>query len=59
MNDIQARVQQDKPTWDACKHEWVRAPGDWDSSFEEVVCRICGVPGERDEKTGGVFWPAT
>jgi hypothetical protein len=48
--------------WDACEHEWKIAPGDWDSGIkdtEEVICIKCQCPGERDNKTNEVCWPAT
>lgn len=46
---------------DGHQHEWVIAPGDWDLSEgrSEVVCTKCGVPGERFDATGEVYWPAT
>ena len=42
-------------------HAWGIAPGDWDSApgTLRVVCRICQVPGEQNERTGKVFYPAT
>ncbi len=47
--------------WNECEHEWQEHP---DSQFSnelvtEVVCKKCGCPGQREEKTGDVFWPAT
>lgn len=44
-----------------CEHEWEEK---YDSQFTnerftDVRCSKCGVSGERDEETGGVFWPAT
>lgn len=46
---------------DGHQHEWVTAPGDWDAmeGVSEVICSKCGVPGQRTDKTGEVFWPAT
>lgn len=48
------------PTWDKCEHEW-RARGDFDlgGNRTEVECVKCQCPGEHDDKTGDVFWPAT
>lgn len=48
-------------TWDECEeHEWVE-DGDYDLGGDrtEVICTHCGAPGERDDKTGEVYWPAT
>ncbi|KKM03789.1 hypothetical protein LCGC14_1770950 [marine sediment metagenome] len=47
--------------WDNCDHEWHEKI---DSQFHsenktDVSCTKCGCPGERDTKTGNVFWPAT
>jgi hypothetical protein len=47
--------------WDDCEHEWEPVI---DSQFSnethtDVRCKKCGCPGERDEKTGEVYWPAT
>ena len=46
---------------DHCGHEWKIAPGDWDAAEgrSSVECEKCGVPGERTDKTGEVYWPAT
>lgn len=43
------------------QHEWIDAPGDWDLGGDraQVVCSVCGVSGERNDKTGEVYWPAT
>lgn len=50
------------PSWNNCEHEWVTAPGDWDSCcdhLEQVICKKCKCPGELDTRTNEVFWPAT
>lgn len=52
----------EQPSWDECPcHTWKIAPDDWDVGGNRscVECTACGVPGERDEDTGDVFWPAT
>jgi hypothetical protein len=43
-----------------CVHVWVEV-GDFDlgGGRTEVECRICGVPGERNDLTGEVVWPTT
>jgi hypothetical protein len=46
---------------DNCHHIWRDVT---DSQFSnehssDVVCTLCGCPGERDNETGEVFWPAT
>lgn len=40
---------------DACEHEW-KERGDFDLGGDrtEVICIKCGMPGERDERTGKV-----
>ena len=43
-----------------CKHEWE----EMDSQFNnekttDVVCKKCGVCGEKNNEDGCVFWPAT
>lgn len=47
--------------WDECDHEWRNSTRDYDlaGNRSEVVCTKCGCPGERDDDTGEVFWPAT
>jgi hypothetical protein len=42
--------------WDHCLHEWRDYEG---MSDREVVCRKCGVHGDKHPITGDVFWPAT
>jgi hypothetical protein len=35
-------------------------PNTWEDGHEhEVLCKLCGVPGEMDDDTKEVFWPAT
>ncbi len=46
--------------WDDCfEHDWKEVDSDIGGNRTDVVCRKCGCPGERDDKTGEVFWPAT
>jgi hypothetical protein len=49
-----------KTDWYKCEHEWEEY-GDYDLGGDrtEVKCTKCGCCGERDDKTGEVFWPAT
>ena len=47
--------------WDTCEHEWKALI---DSQFHnenstDVVCVKCRCPGEQDNATGEVYWPAT
>lgn len=45
---------------EVCTHDW-EPYGDFDlgGNRTEVRCTICGVPGERDDETNEVFYPAT
>lgn len=47
--------------WNNCEHEWEIAPGDHDGpeGREFFVCKHCGVPGERDDPSDAIYWPAT
>jgi len=47
--------------WNECSHEWEVSKRDWDLGGErsDVICTKCQCPGERDDVTGEVFWPAT
>lgn len=48
--------------WEDCEHEWKTRPGDWDDApdgYSLVTCKLCGVPGERNDRDGSVHWPAT
>ena len=53
----------DKPTlsWSNCEHEWQEKIDSQFSSelFTDVVCKKCGCPGQRNESTQEVYWPAT
>lgn len=50
----------DNPHWTECEHVWVESQFyDLGGDRTVVVCNRCGVPGERDDSTGEVFWPAT
>jgi hypothetical protein len=44
-----------------CEHEWqVKIDSQHHNDFgEEVVCTKCGVHGEKNIKTGEVFWPVS
>lgn len=47
--------------WNFCKHEW-SVLVDSQSHNEYVLaveCEKCRCPGEKDIKTGDVFWPTT
>ena len=39
-----------------CEHEWVSVESQCE---RDVRCSLCGIPGERDEKTNVVYFPAT
>jgi site-specific DNA-cytosine methylase len=42
------------------EHDWEEVDSQFSNeSFTDVRCTKCGEVGERNEKTGGVFWPAT
>jgi hypothetical protein len=43
------------PLWDDCAHDWKDVES---MSENEVRCKKCGVPGDR-ERDGAVYWPAT
>lgn len=49
--------------WDACQHQWKDITRDHMQEGKpdctQVECWKCGVPGERTDSTGHVFWPAT
>lgn len=43
-----------------CAHDWREVESQFSNEyFTDVRCALCAVPGQRDEKTGEVFWPAT
>jgi hypothetical protein len=47
--------------WYNCDHKW-RAEIDSQAHNESqtaVYCMKCGCPGDQENKTGDVFWPAT
>jgi hypothetical protein len=50
-----------KPSWDECVHKWkAKVDSQFSNEYnEDVDCTVCGCPGDRDIKTGEVFWPAT
>lgn len=45
--------------WTECEHEWRELDTDIGGERTDVVCSKCDCPGERDDRTGEVFWPAT
>lgn len=48
------------PHSDKCEHDWEEIDSQFSSeSFTDVRCKKCKEVGERNEQTGGVFWPAT
>lgn len=53
--------REESREWHECEHTWTRKLGDYDCppGFTEVVCIHCNCPGERDDISGKVFWPAT
>lgn len=43
-----------------CAHDWHEVESMFSNEHQtEVRCSKCGVTGERDERDGSVFWPAT
>jgi hypothetical protein len=49
------------PSWDICTtHEWKEVDSQFTNElFTDVVCVKCQCPGELDNRTGKVFFPAT
>ena len=46
--------------WDNCIHQWRVVDSMYNSDkFEDVICTICGCPGERTIETDTVYWPTT
>lgn len=46
--------------WDTCEHEWEEVDDDLcPPQCTSVECKKCEVPGQRNDNTGEVFWPAT
>jgi hypothetical protein len=53
-------MSRSREWYDGHEHDWRVKDGQGNSElFTEVRCELCGIPGERDEKSGEVFWPAT
>ncbi len=55
-----SEADAERRDWDTCSHEWE----EFDSMFTnewktDVRCVWCRCPGERDEETQEVHWPAT
>lgn len=45
---------------DNCAHEWKEVDSQFNSElFTDVVCAKCQMPGQLDEQTKEVFFPAT
>jgi len=49
------------PNWCQCPgHVWKEYESEYTNEYHtQVRCIVCRCPGERDEKTGDVYWPAT
>lgn len=45
--------------WDSCDHEWRETDEAVAVGHTGVICKKCACPGERYDKTGDIFWPAT
>lgn len=47
--------------WQSCAHSWEpKTDSQYDSPYtEDVVCKKCGCPGERNIVSGLVYWPTT
>ena len=46
--------------WNECEHLWVEVDSQYSNElFTDVRCEKCNCPGEKDNKSGDVFWPAT
>jgi len=46
--------------WKNCIHEWAEYESEYSNEYHtQVRCVICHCPGERDEETQEVYWPAT
>lgn len=45
---------------DQCDHDWEEIDSQFSSErFTEVRCKRCECPGQMDNITGAVTWPAT
>lgn len=55
--DVRNSDYPDHDEWDNCDHEWKEVAGCDDDNA--VRCIKCSCVGERDGKTGRVYWPAT
>jgi hypothetical protein len=53
-------IKPDPKAYDVPGHDWREVDSMFTNEFHtEVRCKLCGVTGERDERDGSVFWPAT
>jgi hypothetical protein len=58
--DLNEDEERWRSNWDHCDHDWKESPySDIGGDRTIVECKKCGCPGERDDNTGEVFWPAT
>jgi hypothetical protein len=56
----QNQEEYDRAMCGSGSHDWRVVPEhDLGGNRDAVQCICCGVPGERDNPTGEVFWPAT
>jgi hypothetical protein len=48
-------------TWEECsQHQWKeRQYADGGENWTCVICTLCGMPGERNDDTGDVYYPAS
>lgn len=46
--------------WHDCDHDWEEIDSQFSNErFTEVRCKRCECPGQMDNRTGTVTWPAT
>jgi hypothetical protein len=46
--------------WEECDHVWSETDSQYTNEYStDVICEKCKCPGEKDNVTGEVFWPAT
>lgn len=61
-NSIAAEFKQTGDADEQCQHEWkesISSDSEIGGDRTYVKCVRCGVPGERNDKTGDVYYPAT
>lgn len=60
MNTFPESLPDSPFSWDNCAHEWREVDSQFNSElFTDVVCTKCQMPGQLDEQTKEVFFPAT